>query len=73
MAQLVKNLPANAGATGLIPPLGRSSRGGNSNPLQYSCQDTPMDRGAWWATFHGHKESDTTEVTEHSFILVDSI
>ena len=50
------NLPADAGATGdmgLIPGLGRSPRGGNGNPLQYSCLEKPMDRGAWWATVHG--------------------
>ena len=53
---VVNNLPANAGAagdTGLIPGSGRSPGGGNSNPLQYSCQDNPMDRGAWWATVYG--------------------
>ena len=46
---MVKNLPANAGDvkdTGLIPGSGRSPEGGNGNPLQYSCLDNPMDRGA---------------------------
>ena len=44
---MVKNLPANAGDTGLIPGLGRSSGGRNGgNPLQYSCLGNPMDRGA---------------------------
>ena len=50
MAQQVKSLPANAGDTGdagLIPGLGRSPGGGNDNPLQYSCLENPMDRGAW--------------------------
>ena len=37
----VKNLPANAGNTGSVPGLGRSTREGNSNPLQYSCLETP--------------------------------
>ena len=46
---MVKNLPASAGDVGLIPGLGRSPEGGNGNPLQYSCWDDPMDRGAWWA------------------------
>ena len=53
---VVKNLPANAGDTGdmgLIPGLGRSPLEGNSNPLQYSCLECPMDRGAWWAIVHG--------------------
>ena len=36
----------------LIPGLGRSPGGGNGNPLQYSCLENPMDRGAWWATVH---------------------
>ena len=50
---VVKNLPANAGDArdvGLIPGLGSSPRRGNSNPLQYSCLENPMDSGAWWAT-----------------------
>ena len=58
---VVKNLPANAGDTGSIPEWGRSPGGGNGNPLQYSCQDNPTDRGAWRATAHGVPESDTTE------------
>jgi len=37
----------------LIPGLGRPSGGGNGHPLQYSCLENPMDRGAWWATAHG--------------------
>ena len=47
--------------TDLIPGLGRSPGGGHGNPLQYSCQENPMDRGAWWATVPGVKESDTAE------------
>ena len=42
---VVKNLPANAEDTGLIPGLGRSPGEGNDNPLQYSCLGNPMDRG----------------------------
>ena len=59
----VKNPPASAGDIGnrgLIPGSGRSSGGGNHNPLQYSCLGNPLDRGAWWATVHGvTEESDT--------------
>ena len=50
---LVKNLPANAGDVGLIPGSGKFPRGGNSNPLQYSCLGNPMNRGAWRTTAHG--------------------
>ena len=49
---------------GLILGLGRSPGVGNSNPLQYSCLENSMDKGAWWAhgvSSWGHKESDTTE------------
>ena len=57
---VVKNPPADAGDTrdaGLIPGSGRSPGGGNGNPLQYSCLETPMDRGAWWAIVHGVTKS----------------
>ena len=58
---LVKNLPANTGDSGLIPGSRRYPGEGNGNPLQYSCLEKSMDRGAWWATVHGvAKESDTT-------------
>ena len=53
---VVKNLPANAGDTrdaGLIPGSGRFPGEGNGNPLQYSCLESSMDRGAWWAAVHG--------------------
>ena len=52
---MVENLPANAGDArdvGSIPSLGRSPGGGHGNPLQCSCPENPMDRGAWWATIH---------------------
>ncbi|MCH3754006.1 hypothetical protein LZB89_09000, partial [Campylobacter coli] len=52
----------NAGDLGSILGSGRSPGEGNGNPLQYSCLENPMDRGAWWATVHwGSKESDMTE------------
>ena len=53
---MVKNPYDNAGDSGYagpIPELGRSPGGGNGNPLQYSCQLNPMDRGAWWVMVHG--------------------
>ena len=59
---MVKNLPAKAeGARdmGLIPGSERSPGGGNGNPLQCSCWENSMDRGAWQATDHGVAESDT--------------
>ena len=51
----------NAGDIGSISRSGRSPGEGNGNPLQYYCRENSMDRGAWWATVHGHKESDTNE------------
>ena len=60
------NPPANAGGvrgSGLIPGLGRSPGGGHGNPLQYSCLESPMDRGARQATVHGVSELDTSEAT----------
>ena len=53
----------NAGDPGLIPGSGRSPGEGNGYPLQYSCLKNPMNRGAWWDSPQGHKESDTNAVT----------
>ena len=50
---VVKNPPVNAGQLGSIPGSGRSPRGGNGNPLQYSCLGNSKDRGAWGAIVHG--------------------
>ena len=52
-----KESAGNAGDPGLIPGWKRSPGEGNSYPLQYSCLENPMDRGAWWATVHGVTES----------------
>ena len=55
VALVVKNPLANAGGIRVsvsIPELGRSPGGGHGKPLQYSCLDNPMDRGAWWAAVH---------------------
>ena len=59
---MVKNLPVNAGGirdVGSFSGLGRSPGGGHGNPLQYSCLDNPMDRGAWGVTVHEVAKSQT--------------
>ena len=61
-ALVVKNTSANTGDlrdVGLIPRSGRSLGEGNRNPIQYSCLENSMDRGAWWATVHGVTKSQT--------------
>ena len=70
---VVKNLPPSTGDTGdvgSIPGSGRSPGRGNGNPLQYSCLENPINRGAWRATvLGGHKESDMTEpLSPHTWI-----
>ena len=58
MVLWVKPVPSNAGRVGLIP--GRVTKGeGNGTPLQYSCLENPVGRGAWWATVHGVAKSRT--------------
>ena len=57
VALVVKNPPANAGDLGSFLGLGRSPGEGHSNPLQYSCLENPMDRGALWAIVHGVAKS----------------
>ena len=59
VAQMIKNLPANAGDPGSIRGLGRSPGEGNGNPLYCSCLENPMDRGAWRAAVHGVTKSRT--------------
>ena len=59
---VAKNLPANAGVVGEVASTsgsGRSPGGGNDNPLQYSCLESPMDRGARLVTVHGVAKSRT--------------
>ena len=63
---MIKNPSANAGDLrdlGSIPGLGRSPGGGHGNPLQDSCLENSMDRGAWWVTVHTVAKSDMTEAT----------
>ena len=59
---MVKNLPVNARDlrdAGSIPGLGRSLGEGKGNPLQYSCLENIMDRGAWWVVVHGVAKGQT--------------
>ena len=57
----VKAPACNVGDLGSIPGLGRFPGEGNGNPLQYSCLENPMDRGAWWAIVHGVAKSRTRQ------------
>ena len=78
VAQMVKkkkkkNLPANAGNAVSVPGSGRCPEEGNGNPFQYSCQDNPMNRGAWWATVCGVAESRSwLQVSHYMFLYWDS-
>ena len=63
---VVKNPPANPGDLSSIPGSGRSPGEGNGNPLQYSCLEDPLDRGAWWATIHSVAETDMTEAFNYT-------
>ena len=62
----------NVGDPGSIPGLGRSPGEGNGNPLQYSCQENPMDREAWRATVHGVTNS-RTRLSDFTFTLLSSL
>ena len=75
VALVINNPPANAGDArdvGLIPGLGIFPGVGSGTPLQYSCLETPMDRGALWATVHETAESDMTERlgTHSAYMLI---
>ena len=74
---MVKNLPANARdkrALCSIPGSGKSPGGGHGNPLQYSCLENPMDRGAWWAAVHMVTKSQIRlkKLSTHARISLDS-
>ena len=49
---MIKDLPAKEGDVAPVSGSARSPGGGHGNPLQYSCLENPMDRGAWWAAVH---------------------
>ena len=78
---VVENTPASAGDirdTGLITGSGRSSGEGKGNPLQYSCLENPMDRGAWRAMIHRveiirlkDKQSDSKRVNVHDSLYLE--
>ena len=73
---LVKNSPSNAGDlrdSNWIPGLGRFPGGGLGNPLQYSCLENPMDRGAWPATVHRVAELHTTEATQQALVFMTCV
>ena len=72
---VVKNQPANAGDEGSIPGSRKSPGEGNSNPLQYSGLENPMNGGAWWATVHGVAKSQTqlSRHTEIWFLLPSAL
>ena len=66
MVQEVKNPPANSRAVGDVgsnPWVGKIPWRKKWQPLQYSYQENPIDKGAWWATIHGVAESDMPEAT----------
>ena len=80
MVLMVKNPPANIGDirdASSVLGLGRSPGGGHSNPLQYSCLENPMDRGAWWATDHRIAQSRTQlkrrSTAQHNTILYSCV
>ena len=70
---MVENPPANAGECRFDPWSGRSCGGGHDNPLQYSCLENLMDRGARWATVHSRAESQTQlkRLSTHACIAIE--
>ena len=71
---VVKNPPANAGDACSILGSGRPS-GGHGNPLQYSCLENPMDRGAWWAAVHRVTKTQTQlkRLSTHAWMNLEGI
>ena len=69
---VINNLSANAGDVGSIPGSGRSPGEENGNPLQYSCLENSIDRGAWLATVHEVTELNTTKHLAHNDKIIPS-
>ena len=63
---MVKNLPVNAGDTGLIPGSEKSPGGGNGNPFQYSCLENSMNKGVWQTIVHEVAKNQARLATEHT-------
>ena len=64
-----KESTCNAGDPDLIPGLGRSLGKGNDNPLQYSCLENSIDRGAWWPTIHGVTNKTNEQIKRKKLFL----
>ena len=69
---VVKNMPVNAGDAGTIPGWRITLGEGNDNPLQYSCLENPMDRGAWQATVHRVSKSQTQQLLSIRMDVLDA-
>ena len=67
-----KGTACNVVDPGSIPELGRSPGVGHGNPLQYSCLENSLDRGAWWATVQGVTKSQTRLSNEHFHVIWNS-
>ena len=65
-----KESASNAGDPSLIPRSGRSPGEGNGNPLQYSCLENPMDKGAWQVTVHGVARVEHDLATKHQALIL---
>ena len=65
-----KEFACTAGDPGSIPGLGRAPGEGNGNPLQHSCLENSMDRGAWCATVHGLAKSWTQLSDQHTHVIM---
>ena len=72
VAQTVKESACNAGDQDSIPGLGTSPREGNGHPLEYSCLESSMDRGAWRAIVHGVPKSQT-RLSNYTYFLIEVV